>query len=97
MKAEAQRQANSTRPKLDNYEIDLGRGFLPAPDPLDQLPDDFSPWEELGREALAKLLIANKARTFIEGLPMLDANKLGEYRERKRAMAILSFLGHAYA
>ena len=43
MKPEAQRQANSARPELDNYEIDLGRGFLPAPDPLDHLPDDFSP------------------------------------------------------
>jgi indoleamine 2,3-dioxygenase len=96
MKAEAQRQANSGRPELDNYEIALGRGFLPAPDPLDRLPDDFSPWEELGRE-LPKLLIANKARTFIEGLPLLDAKKLGDHRERKRAMAILSFLGHAYA
>ena len=50
---------------------------------------------EVDRE-LPKLLIANKARTFIEGLPLLDAKKLGDHRERKRAMAILSFLGDAY-
>jgi indoleamine 2,3-dioxygenase len=95
MKAEVRQPATSAHPKLDDYEIDLARGFLPAPDPRGRLPDDFSSWEELGRE-LPKLLIANKVRTLIRELPLLDAKKLSDNSERKRAMAILSFLGHAY-
>jgi len=94
MKAEVRQQA-AVHPEPGHYEIDLARGFLPAPDPLDRLPDDFSSWEELGRE-LPKLLIANKVRIFIQELPLLDAKKLSANSERKRAMAILSFLGHAY-
>jgi indoleamine 2,3-dioxygenase len=81
--------------QLDSFEVDGKRGFLPEPDPLDPLPKEFSPWEEIGRE-LPKLLLTGKIRRFAQQLPLLDATGLRDDRERKRAMAILSSLGHAY-
>jgi indoleamine 2,3-dioxygenase len=82
-------------PRLDSFEVEDERGFLSTPDPLDALPEEFSCWEEIGRE-LPKLLITGKIRSFVKELPLLDAGILRDDRERKRAMVILSFLGHAY-
>lgn len=86
---------NFVRHCLRDYEIDADRGFLLASDPLDRLPDDFSRWEEIGRE-LPKLLMTGKVRSFIEAVPLLDAMQLRDDRERRRAMVILSFLAHSY-
>jgi indoleamine 2,3-dioxygenase len=80
---------------LESYEVDAERGFLPRPDPLDCLPKEFAAWEEIGRE-LPKLMMTGKLRSFIKQLPLLDAARLGNGREVKRAMVILSYLGHAY-
>ena len=77
------------------YEVDAAHGFLPNPDPLDCLPEEFSAWEEIGRE-LPKLMLTGKIRSLVKQLPLLDARRLSDDRERKRAMVILSFLGHAY-
>jgi indoleamine 2,3-dioxygenase len=87
--------ANSPARQLADYEVDGDRGFLPAPDPLDRLPSDFSPWDEIGR-ALPKLLMTGKVRRFIADMPLLDPARLRDDRARRRAMVILSFLGHAY-
>jgi indoleamine 2,3-dioxygenase len=95
MTPDVEHLANSVSWQLSGYEIDGDRGFLPDPDPLDRLPNDFSLWEEMGRE-LPKLLMSGKVRSFIKDLPLLDAKRLRDDRERKRAMVILSFLGHAY-
>ncbi|HEY2921677.1 MAG TPA: hypothetical protein VGK77_22045 [Candidatus Binatia bacterium] len=81
--------------QLDSYDVDAERGFLPRPDPLDCLPKGFDAWEEVGRE-LPKLMLTGTIRRFIRQLPLLDAARLGNDRQRKRAMAILSFVGHAY-
>jgi indoleamine 2,3-dioxygenase len=81
--------------RLESYEADAERGFLPKPDPLDCLPKEFSAWDEIGRE-LPKLLMTGKVRSFIKQLPFLDAARLTNDREIKRAMMILSYLGHAY-
>jgi indoleamine 2,3-dioxygenase len=40
--------------------------------------------------------MSGKVRSFIKDMPLLDATRLVDDRERKRAMVILSFLGHAY-
>lgn len=72
-----------------------GRGFLPAVDPLRELPPAFSPWDELAFD-LPKLLVSGRAREFIERLPLLDAQSLGDERELRRAMLVLSFLAHGY-
>jgi indoleamine 2,3-dioxygenase len=81
--------------QLESYDVDAERGFLPKPDPLDCLPTEFSAWDEIGRE-LPKLLMTGKVRSFIKQAPMLEAARLGNDREIKRAMVILSYLGHAY-
>ena len=60
--------SNSVRRRLRDYEIDADRGFLPGLDPLDRLPNYFSPWEEIGRE-LPKLLMTGSVRSFIEAPP----------------------------
>jgi indoleamine 2,3-dioxygenase len=82
--------------RLNKYEVHPERGFLPALDPLDRLPENFAPWEAMAHD-LPKFLVTGKARTFFKELPLLDATTLrDDHREGKRAMVILSFLGHAY-
>ena len=71
------------------------RGFLPAPDPLRELPAGFAAWEERAHE-LGRLIVAGRARRAIEWLPLLDAAALHDGPELRRAMLLLSFLGHAY-
>lgn len=63
MTTEVDHLANSVSWQLSGYEIDGDRGFLPAPDPADRLPNEFSPWEEMGRE-LPKLLMSGKSSEF---------------------------------
>lgn len=95
MTTKMDRLSNSASPQLSDYEVDGDRGFLPAPDPLDRLPNDFSPWDEMG-QTLPKLLMTGKVRSFLKEMPLLDATRLRDDHERKRAMVVLSFLGHAY-
>src|SRR5437870_13429755 len=40
--------------------------------------------------------MTGKVRNFIKDMPLLDATRLCDDRERRRAMVILSFMGHAY-
>jgi indoleamine 2,3-dioxygenase len=81
--------------ELQAYDVDSERGFLPPWDPLARLPEQFAGWEELGRE-LPKLLMTSLLRERIAELPVYDAANLADPRAARRAMAILSFLGHAY-
>ena len=81
--------------KFEQYGIHPERGFLPSPDPLDRLPEEFAAWEAAAHD-LPKLLVTGKARAFIDELPLLDASQLQDERTQRRAMVILSFLGHAY-
>lgn len=73
---------------LDESRRDPELGFLPAPDPLDRLPEDFASWEEIA-ERLPKLLAAGRIRAILERLPVLDANRLEEDRQNRRAMLLL--------
>ena len=81
--------------ELRGYDIDPQRGFLPDQSPLECLPSEFSAWDDIGRE-LPKILMTNAVRARIEALPPLDATTLVEPRAVRRAMMILSYLGHAY-
>lgn len=80
---------------LTPFPVDPQRGFLPAPDPLTQLPSIFGSWEEVARE-LPQLLVAGTIRQNIEQLPILKVATLHEQRQLERAMMLLSYLGHAY-
>lgn len=82
--------------RLEDFEVCESRGFLPASDPLPYLEDPYyAPWEQVAAE-LPKLLAARRARAVIESLPRLDIDRLTTDRERRRAMMLLSYLGHAY-
>ncbi len=82
-------------PMLEQYGIHPETGFLPSPDPLDRLPEPFEPWEAAARD-LPKFLASGKVRSFVDQLPVLDGSQLSDERKQRRAMVILSFLGHAY-
>jgi indoleamine 2,3-dioxygenase len=76
------------------YEVDLERGFLPAEDPLQELPPGFEAWERLARQ-LPALLLTDRLRPALEHLPVLDSGRLESTRELERAMLLLSVLGNA--
>jgi indoleamine 2,3-dioxygenase len=80
---------------LKAYEVDPTRGFLPAQDPLAQLPAGFEAWDELATE-LPRLILTGRLRPILESLPELDPSTLRGDGELRRAMLVLSFLGHAY-
>ncbi len=81
---------------LRTYDIDNSRGFLPSTDPLLCLPEpEAAAWEECARE-LPKLLVTDHIRSYIKKLPPFPLHVLHGEREQRRAMVILSYLGHAY-
>jgi indoleamine 2,3-dioxygenase len=80
---------------LDRFDVHPERGFLPAADPLRRLPAAFDPWEEAAI-CLPKLLVSGRVRSFLERLPDFDASRLGGEPQWRRAMVVLSYLGHAY-
>jgi indoleamine 2,3-dioxygenase len=82
--------------RLDAYEVSPERGFLPAEDPLPYLEDPYyAPWEQIAGD-LPKLLVARKIRPVVEAMPRLSTERLQTDRERRRAMMLLSYIGHAY-
>ncbi|MCS7272605.1 MAG: indoleamine 2,3-dioxygenase [Fimbriimonadales bacterium] len=90
------RTLNAEPLRLEDYEVHPERGFLPAEDPLPYLEDPYyAPWEQIAGE-LPKLLVAGKVRAVIEAMPRLSVERLRTERERRRAMMLLSYFGHAY-
>ena len=87
--------AYDTVPPAAAAALSPGRGFLPNVDPLAILPARFAVWEEVAAQ-LPKLLVSGKARAFIERMPQLDSSSLEDGPELRRAMLLLSFLGHSY-
>lgn len=76
-------------------DVSRERGFLPDPDPIRSLPAAFEPIEEIAHE-LPKLLVSRRLHRTIEMLPELDLQTLTTLPELRRAMQILSYLGHAW-
>src|SRR5262245_22266712 len=77
------------------FDVHPQRGFLPEKDPLQSLPSTFDAWEDAAL-SLPKLLVSGRIRSFIEALPTFPTDQLGGEPEYRRAMMILSYLGHAY-
>lgn len=71
------------------------RGYLPLTDPLTRLPHEFDAWEGVAGD-LPKLLVAHRVRDAIHALPPFPLDAIRDERHLRRAMMILSFLGHAY-
>lgn len=80
---------------LSVFGIDNRHGFLPADDPLRELSPQYAAWEEIAHD-LPKLIVAGCLRRTIEGLPRLSAGSLQGPRALRRAMMLLSYLGHGY-
>ena len=83
---------------LNNFQvfgISSDHGFLPAEDPLRELAGQFAAWEEVA-DALPKLIVAGRLRRAIEGLPILSAGAIDDPRSLRRAMMLLSYMGHGY-
>ena len=80
---------------LKCFELTRERGFLPAQDPALELPRAFAPWDELARELPKRLLAGNIRRTLVK-LPVLPTESLPAGAPLRRAMLVLSYLGHGY-
>lgn len=74
---------------------DFSRGFLPAQDPVQQLPVPFAPWEEAGRW-LPKLLLSKHIRPILQELPPFPLEAITIEGERWRAMTLLAYLTSGY-
>ncbi|HME69412.1 MAG TPA: hypothetical protein VKM54_06035 [Myxococcota bacterium] len=81
--------------KLERFGMSPERGFLPDVDPCRRLPAAFAAWEELASE-LPKRLLTGTLRRAVRALPQLDPAALHAEGELRRAMLLLSFLGHAF-
>ncbi|MFN3689733.1 MAG: indoleamine 2,3-dioxygenase [Fimbriimonadales bacterium] len=82
--------------RLEAYEVHPERGFLPAEDPLPYLEDPYyAPWEQIAAE-LPKLLVARKIRQVVDAMPRLTVDGLRTERALRRAMLVLSYIGHGY-
>lgn len=80
---------------LASYDISDERGFLPDQDPLTELPAAFAAWEAAARD-LPKFLLTGRVRSILADLPPFPYDALDGERAVRRAMVVLSYLGHAY-
>lgn len=81
--------------RLAEFEVDPVHGFLAVPDPLRELPAEFAVWETAASE-LPRRIPSGRLRGLLASLPLLDADALHIGSELRRAMLLLSYLGHAY-
>ncbi len=80
---------------LSDFGLSRDRGFLPSIDPLDRLPSHFDAWEHAAY-SLPKLMMSDNVRAHLEALPPFDVSQLTQDAQIRRAMMILSYIGHAY-
>ena len=80
---------------LKSFGLSRERGFLPLADPLRELPEQFDALEEVGHD-LPRLLLTGHIRKILESLPALPVQTLENESELRRAMLLLSYVGHAY-
>ena len=83
---------------LNNFQVfgvSSDHGFLPADDPLQELPSQFAAWEDIA-SSLPKLIVAGRLRRAVEGLPVLSVGGMDNPQTLRRAMMVLSYLGHGY-
>jgi indoleamine 2,3-dioxygenase len=81
---------------LDTFGMSADRGFLPHQDPLRSLGrPEFADWETVASQ-LPKYLAGLSLRKAVNALPEFPVNLLSSDAELRRAMVILSFIGHGY-
>jgi indoleamine 2,3-dioxygenase len=89
------KQPVSRQLNLTDYQIDPVRGFLPSENPLQHLPPQFDAWEHIAPQ-ISALIMTRKARTFLQNLPVLEADLLVDRRQLERAMLLMSTFAGAY-
>lgn len=80
---------------LNTYNVDSKRGFLPANDPLTELPKAYKAWDDLAKN-LTSYINAGVVREKIDALPLIKNPHFEQAQEWERAMLLLSTFGHAY-
>lgn len=81
---------------LQTFGLSADRGFLPNQDPLRSLTAaEFSAWEHVATN-LPKYLAGLSVRKTVNALPEFPVALLSSDAEIRRAMVVLSFIGHAY-
>lgn len=78
------------------FDVSPDFGFLPEREPLQCLPEYFSPWETFARNLPQLVKEGESFRQQIKRLPLLDHNKLSTEDEWKRAQLVLTCISHAY-
>jgi indoleamine 2,3-dioxygenase len=89
------KQPVSRQLNLADYQIDPVRGFLPSENPLRHLPPEFDAWERIAPQ-ISALIMTRKVRSFLQNLPVLDADLLTDHRQLERAMLLLTTFAGAY-
>jgi indoleamine 2,3-dioxygenase len=80
---------------LERFEISETRGFLPADDPIRELPPACADWQSLAAE-LPKRLLTGSVRRAVRSLAPFDPGAVPDGPPLRAAMRALSFLAHAY-
>lgn len=80
---------------LADYDITPDRGFLPAEDPLRQLPAGFEEWDRISAE-LPYLVLTSRVRSTLADFKTPNLDLLTTKGELERAMLIVSSLCMAY-
>jgi len=91
-KAEWLKQAQE---KLALHDVCSERGFLPASDPLVDMPKALLGWQTIAVE-LPKLLVARRVRQAVADMSIVNGDSLQDAAELERAMLAFSFIAHAY-
>lgn len=79
----------AARIRLEHYDIDPVRGFLPGRDPLTALPPPFDTWDRVAAE-LPLLTMSGRTRAVLQSLPVLDAAGLADIDQQRRALLLLA-------
>lgn len=83
-------------PNLDDYQISVEHGFLPAEPPLGRMPDPYyDPWEDTVA-TLHELLRTKQIRRVVKSIPLLSTDRLKTEPEWRRAYLLLGFISNSY-
>ena len=80
---------------LQTHDVDFARGFLPAQDPLLNLPDRYAEWDFLGAN-LTAYINAGAVRDKLGNMEVIPDPEFNSQAQLERAMLLLSFFAHAY-
>ncbi|KAJ7382623.1 Indoleamine 2,3-dioxygenase 2 [Desmophyllum pertusum] len=83
-------------PSPREFDVSADFGFIPEKEPLQCLPEYFSPWEEVARDLPQLVTKAESFRQMIKELPLLDHSNLSSEDEWKRAHLVLACISHSY-